>query len=53
MNYIRVFLNSESEIKLKDKENLINTVAEMYAVCINAAYNKKKVMKYSSAEKLI
>ena len=35
MNYIKVFLNSESEIKLKDKESLINTVTEVYAVCTN------------------
>ena len=31
----------------------MNTVAEVYAVCINAAHNEKKVMRYSSAEKLI
>ena len=37
MNYIRVFLNSESEIKLENKEDLINTVTEVYAVCMNAA----------------
>ena len=37
MNYIRVFLDSESEIKLEDKEDLMNTVIEVYAVCINAA----------------
>ena len=36
MNYIRVFLNSESEIKLKNKEDLMNTVTEVYTVCINA-----------------
>ena len=43
MNYIRVFLNSESEIKLKEEEkDLMNTVADMYAVCINAAQNEKK-----------
>ena len=48
INYIKVFLNSESEIKLKNKENLMNTVIEIYAVCINAAYNEKKAVKYSS-----
>ena len=53
MNYIRVFLNSESEIKLKDKEDLMNTVIKVYAVCINAAQNEKKAIGYSSAEKLI
>ena len=37
MNYIEVFLNSESEIKLKNEENLMNTVTEVYTVCINAA----------------
>ena len=38
MNYIRVFLNSESEIKLKEeKKDLINTVIDVYTVCINAA----------------
>ena len=36
MNYIRVSLNSELKIKLEDKEDLMNTVAEVYAVCINA-----------------
>ena len=44
MNYIRVFLNSESEIKLKEeKEKLMNTVTEVYTVCINAAHNEKKI----------
>ena len=43
MNYIEVFLNSESEIKLKEeKEDLMNTVADVYAVCINAVYNEKE-----------
>ena len=37
MNYIKVFLNSESEIKLKNEENLMNTVTEIYTACINAA----------------
>ena len=37
MNYIKVFLNSESEIKLEDEEDLMNTVTEVYAVHINAA----------------
>ena len=53
MNYIKVFLNSELKIKLKNEKNLINTVTEIYTVCINAVYNEKKVMRYSSAEKLI
>ena len=53
MNYIKVSLNSESEIKLKDRENLINTVTEIYAVCINAVYNKKEVTECSSVKKLI
>ena len=38
MNYIRVFLNSESKIELKEEEeDLMNTVAGVYAVCMNAA----------------
>ena len=37
MNYIEVSLNSESEIELEDKEDLINTVAEVYAARINVA----------------
>ena len=38
MNYIKVFLNSESEIKLKEeKKDLMNTIAGVYAVCMNAA----------------
>ena len=37
MNYIRVFLNSESEIKLKNEKDLMNTVTKVYAVCINVA----------------
>ena len=38
MNYIEVSLNSESEIKLKEKkENLMNTVTDVYAACMNAA----------------
>ena len=53
MNYIKVFLNSESEIKLKNKENLMNTVAKIYTVCINAAYNEKKAVEHSSAKKSI
>ena len=36
MNYIKVFLNFKSEIKLKEeKEDLINIVADIYTVCIN------------------
>ena len=54
MNYIRVFLNSESEIKLKEeKKDLMNTVIDVYTVCINAAQNKKRTAEQSSAEKLI
>ena len=37
MNYIKVSLNSESEIKLEDEEDLMNTVTEVYAACMNAA----------------
>ena len=38
MNYIKVSLNSESEIKLKEeKKNLMNTVTDMYTVHMNAA----------------
>ena len=37
MNYIGVFLNSESEIELKDKKDLMNTVTEVYAARTNAA----------------
>ena len=37
MNYIEVSLNFKSEIKLKDEEDLINTVIRVYAVCMNAA----------------
>ena len=38
MNYIKVFLNSKSEIKLKEeKEDLMNTITDVYAVCMNAA----------------
>ena len=37
INYIKVFLNSESEIKLEDKEDLMNTITEVYAACMNAA----------------
>ena len=53
INYIKVFLNSELEIKLKNEEDLINTVIEIYAVCINVAYNEKKAAECLSAEKLI
>ena len=43
INYIKVFLNSESEIKLKEeKKDLMNTVTDVYAVCINAAQNEKR-----------
>ena len=42
MNYIKVFLNSESEIKLENEEDLMNTVIEVYAACMNAAQNEKK-----------
>ena len=37
MNYIGVSLNSESEIKLKDEKDLMNTVMKVYTACINAA----------------
>ena len=54
INYIEVFLNSESEIKLKEeKKDLMNTVTDVYAVCMNAAYNEKRAAEQSSAEKLI
>ena len=42
MNYIKVSLNSESEIELKNEKDLINTVTEVYAVCMNAAQNEKR-----------
>ena len=43
MNYIKVFLNSESEIKLKEeKKDLMNTVTDVYIICINAVYNEKR-----------
>ena len=46
MNYIKVFLNSESEIKLKkEKKDLIDTVTDVYTVCMNAAYNEKKTVE--------
>ena len=54
MNYIEVSLNSESEIKLKEeKKELMNTVTDVYTVCMNATYNEKKIAEQSSAEKLI
>ena len=54
MNYIRVFLNFKSEIKLKEeKKDLMNTVIDIYTVCINAAYNEKRAAGQPSAEKLI
>ena len=53
MNYIKVFLDSESEIKLKEKENLMNTVIDIYAVHINAVYNEKKAAGQSFTKKLI
>ena len=37
MNYIKVSLNFESEIELKDKEDLMNTVIRVYVVHMNAA----------------
>ena len=38
MNYIRVSLNFKSEIELKEEEkDLMNTVVDVYAVCMNAA----------------
>ena len=54
MNYIEVFLNFESEIKLKkEEEDLMNTVADVYTVCINVVCNEKKTVEQSSTEKLI
>ena len=53
MNYIKVFLNSKSEIKLKEKKDLINTVIDIYAVCINAAYNEMKTTEQPFIKKLI
>ena len=53
MNYIKVFLNSESEIELEDKEDLMNTVTEVYIIYINVTQNEKKTAEQSSAEKLI
>ena len=38
INYIKVFLDSESEIKLKNEKELRNTVTEVYTVHINAVY---------------
>ena len=37
MNYIEVSLNSELKIELEDEEDLMNTVAEVYAACMNVA----------------
>ena len=37
MNYIRVFLNSELQIKLKNKKDLMNTVMKIYAAHMNVA----------------
>ena len=38
INYIRVFLNFKSEIKLKEEEEaLMNTVTDVYTVYINVA----------------
>ena len=48
INYINVFLNSESEIKLENKKELKNIIIEVYAVYMNAAYITAKC---SSAEK--
>ena len=54
MKYIKVSLNSESEFKLKEKKkNLMNTVADMYAICTNTAYNEKKTAEWPFAKKLI
>ena len=38
INYINVFLNSGSQIKLKNKEGLINIITEVYTAHTNAAY---------------
>ena len=53
MNYIRVFLNFKSEIKLKEEEGLMNTVIDVYAVCTNVTYNEKKIAEWPSIKKLI
>ena len=54
INYIKVFLNFKSEIKLKEeKKDLMNTITDVYAACINAAHNEKKTAEQSSTEKLI
>ena len=54
MNYIEDSLNSESEIKLKEeKEDLMNTVTDVYAVCMNTAQNEKKAAEQFFTEKLI
>ena len=53
MNYIEVFLNSESEIELEDKEDLMNTVTEVYAARMNAAQNEKRAAEQPFTEKLI
>ena len=45
MNYIKVSLNSESEIKLKEKKDLMNTVTDIYTVCMNAACNEKRAVE--------
>ena len=46
INYIRVFLNSESEIKLKEeKKDLMNTITDIYTVCTNAAHNEKRTVE--------
>ena len=47
MNYLRLFLNLESENKLENREELINIITEVYTAHINSAY---MTAEYSSAE---
>ena len=47
MNYIDVFSDSGSEIKLKNKKELRNTITEVYIISTNAAHTK---VRHSSAE---
>ena len=50
INYINVFSDSESEIKLKNKRELRNNVTEVYTVYINTVY---MTARCSSVEKLM
>ena len=49
MNYINVFSDSESEIKLKNEKELRNIIIEAYTAHINAVYT---AVRHSFAEKL-